>query len=179
MPKSIRLYREPVWPRQMRAVIPWRLRPGPNQRVYLLNSMPILCIKHSLTLSFRFLIEPPKPTFSNEATTTTVTASFTKVQEEKNQLTYQLQARDTANVVHTGTCAIVTRKCIVSGLTPGRKYLLSVKACISEDTSICGEHSAETISYTIPQSKYSVIVTEPKTSIIDHIFFFRTVAAGR
>ncbi len=139
----------------------------------------MLCNKHSLTLSFQFLIEPPKPTFNNEATTTTVTASFTKNQEEQNQLTYQLQAKETANVVHTGTCAIATRKCNVSGLTPGRKYLLSVKSCISEDTSICGELSAETTSYTIPQSKYLVVVTEPKTSIIYRMFFSRTVEAGR
>ncbi len=80
-------------------------------------------------------------------------------------------AKDTVGGIKIGQCVIAARKCTVGDLIPGRKYLLSVKAFISEDTSICGAFSTETISYTIPQSKYSLIVTEPKTSIIDHISF--------
>ncbi len=141
--------------------------------------MGLQCIIHSLTFSSQYLIEPSAPSFNNEATTTTVMASFYTVQEEKGQLAYLLQAKDTVGGIKSGKCVIATRRCTVGDLIPGRKYRLSVKACISEDTSICGEPSSESISYTIPQSKYSLIVAEPKTSIIDHIFFFRTAAAGR
>ncbi len=93
------------------------------------------------------------PVFTNQATTTTIKASFTKVPEDKNQLTYQLQAKDTAGATKKGTCVIDTGICTVSGLTPGRKYVLTVKACISQDTSICGASSDATNSYTIPRSK--------------------------
>ncbi len=140
--------------------------------------MFLLHIKHPLTLLNQLLIEPFAPDFKNEATTTTVTASFATVLEEKGQLMYQMQAKDTAGIIKSGQCVIATRKCTVGGLTPGRKYLLSVKACISEDTSICGAFSTETTSYTIPQSRYLVIVTEPRTSKIYHVFICRTVAAS-
>ncbi len=114
--------------------------------------MLLLHIKHPLTLFNQLIIEPPAPDFKNEATTTTVTASFATVQKEKGQLTYQMQAKDTAGVIKSGQCVIATKICTVSGLTPGRKYILSVKACISTAISICGELSDEAISYTIPQS---------------------------
>ncbi len=140
--------------------------------------MLLLHIKHQLTLLNQLLIEPFAPDFKNEATTTAVTASFATVQEEKGQLTYQMQAKDTAGIIKIGQCVIASKICTVSGLTPGRKYLVSVKACITEDTSICGELSAETTSCTIPQSKYSVIVTKLKTSIIYRMLFSRTVEAG-
>ncbi len=84
---------------------------------------------------------------------TTIEASFTKVDgDDAGHLIYEIQARDTNDVNKNGACVIEGLKCTVGGLNPGRKYSLSVRACISEDHTICGEFSPETLGYTVPTS---------------------------
>ncbi len=84
----------------------------------------------------------------------TIEASFTKVDgDDAGHLIYEIQARDANDVIKDGTCVTESLKCTVGGLTPGRTYSLSVRACISEDHTICGEFSPETTGYTVPASR--------------------------
>ncbi len=128
----------------MNAVILWRMLPGPNPHVRFLH------FTFYLVMSF---LGPLPPVFQNQATTTTLNATFAKVNEDANQLIYRLQAGDTVGTIRIGECARESGICTVKGLTPGRKYLLSVQACISADSTICGALSTETTSYTIPRSE--------------------------
>ncbi len=84
----------------------------------------------------------------------TIETSFTKVNEDNaGHLIYEIQAKDTGDVIKNGACLIEGLKCTVGGLTQGRTYSLSVRACISEDHTICGEFSPETTGYTVPASR--------------------------
>ncbi len=99
------------------------------------------------------LIEPAAPNFKNQATTTSTNVTFVKVEGDTNQLIYEVQSRDTTGGIQKGECFPDNGICEVFSLIPGKKYLLSVRACISERPTICGTFSTEIASYTIPRSK--------------------------
>ncbi len=94
------------------------------------------------------------PTFANQATTSTITATFATVPEDAHQLFYKIKAKDTANAIKDGDCVIGSKVCTVIDLTPGRKNLLSVQSCISGEPTISVSFSNEATSYTVPRSKY-------------------------
>ncbi len=116
--------------------------PGLFYRVYELSLVFIQC----------FTVPMP-PNFRNRSTLRSVEAFFAKVPEDVNQLIYRMRVKDTTGVSRTGDCSVYSQVCNMTGLTPGRKYLLSVQACISEDPGICGTFSDDTTSYTIPESE--------------------------
>ncbi len=102
------------------------------------------------------LIVPSAPDFKKQATTTSINATLIKLREDTNQLLYVIQSKDAAGGIHMGECFTDLGLCQVVNLTPGRKNLLSVKACIAEMLAVCSPLSTETISYTIPRSMFKL-----------------------
>ncbi len=82
-------------------------------------------------------------------TSTYVKLAFGKINEDTGQLVYKVEG------THGGTfvCTVSNQKCDVNGLSPGKQYSLSVKACIKADETKCGMPSQQLTVYTLPNGE--------------------------
>ncbi len=97
---------------------------------------------------------PSAPTFDS-STTSQIVVTFTTVDD---QLTYYAKATGSPNSETIEACNLSGRKCTVKSLRPGTRYEITVRACIKEQTSNCGDYSTPPlIAYTLPSGKHIVI----------------------
>ncbi len=94
---------------------------------------------------------PYTPVFIS-TTAAEITIHFDKVQNDHNQLRYDVKAveqqqQQQQHAETMGTCDVSTTTCTVEGLRPGKTYSLYVRACINKENSpyqeICGEYSTQ------------------------------------
>ncbi len=85
-----------------------------------------------------------------ERTDTYIKLAFGKAEGDTGQLTYKVEGATGGRY----QCNAGTSKCDVSGLNPGTKYILKVKACISADQSKCGDPSDPLNVFTLPGGEF-------------------------
>ncbi len=92
----------------------------------------------------------PKLELFAERTDTYIKLAFGNAMEDTGQLTYKVEGAIGGRYV----CNADTSKCDVTGLRPGTKYSLKVKACISAYQSKCGDSSNALGVFTLPGGEF-------------------------
>ncbi len=85
-----------------------------------------------------------------ERTDNYIKLAFGKAMEDTGQLTYKVEGATEGRYA----CNAGTSKCDVTGLRPGTKYLLKVRACISADQTKCGDSSNALGVFTLPGGEF-------------------------
>ncbi len=96
----------------------------------------------------------PKLQSFAERTDTYIKLAFGKATEDTGQLTYKVEGATGGRYA----CNAGTSKCDVTGLRPGTKYTLKVKACISADKTRCGDPSNALDVFTLPGGEFDCLV---------------------
>ncbi len=105
----------------------------------------------------------PKLESFAERTDTYIKLAFGKTIEDTGQLTYN--AENATGGIYE--CNAGTSKCDVTGLRPGTKHTLKVKACISADQSKCGGSSNALDLFTLPGSEFDCHVVYSFNAILE------------
>ncbi len=102
---------------------------------------------HNFTF-LKLLVRSSAPTLESfaERTDNYIKLAFGKATEDTGQLTYKVEDATLGRYA----CNAGTSKCDVTGLRPGTKYTLKVKACISADQTRCGDPSNPLDVFTLP-----------------------------
>ncbi len=92
-----------------------------------------------------------KPTLKTR-TDSSITVKFVKISEGASQLSYSVIVTGVgSHNVHTN-CDEIAEECIVSHLSPGRPYGITVKTCIA-GTSVCSDPSEASTIKILPLGK--------------------------
>ncbi len=97
-------------------------------------------------LNCLFYLSAPTPGSLVERTSTYIKLAFSKVPEDVGQLTYKVEG----SLGGTHSCSVALETCEIFGLSPGRRYNLSMVACITVDQTRCGEASQPLTVSTLP-----------------------------